>query len=63
MVNLLEEMTRSISTDAVSISLITPFLNDIGKDDGNDRCVQTMKKEIPILWNKHYMDVKSCKRY
>ena len=50
--SLVEEMTRSISTDAASVSLLIPFIRtlrlSLEKDDGSDKGVQTMKNAFII---------------
>ena len=53
---LVEEMTKSISTNAASVSLIIPsiraFQLSLEKDDDSDRGVQTMKREMLASLNR-----------
>ena len=57
--------TKSISTDAASVSFIIPFIRafrlSLKKDDGGDRGVQTMKREMLASLNRCYKDVETHK--
>ena len=60
--NPIEEITKSISTDAASVSLIIPFIRALRrtlKIHDNDRGVQTMKGDMLTSLNRRYIDVES----
>ena len=60
-------MTRSICTDAASVSLIIVFIRafrlslEKADNDYDDRGVKTMKKEMLASSNRHHKDVESLK--
>lgn len=60
--NPVEEMTNSISTNQASISLIIPFVRVLKKtlqDNSNDRGVQTMKGEMLASLNRRLGNIET----
>ena len=57
-----EEITRSISTEVASVSLIIPFIRAFRRtleNHDNDRGIRTMKSEMLTSLNRRYGDVES----
>ena len=58
-----EEITKSISTEAASTSLIIPFVQafclTLEKHDDNDRGIQPMKADILASLNRHYENIET----
>ena len=57
-----EEITKSISTETTSTSLIIPFVQalcNIGENDDNDRGVRTMKADILASLNRRYGNIEA----
>ena len=56
-----EEITKSVSTDAASVSLIIPFIQalrlTLEKNDDSDRGVRTMKADMLASLNRRYADI------
>ncbi len=60
--NPIQEITKSISTDAASLSLIIPFIRALRKtleNHDDDSRVQTMKSDMLTSLNRRYKDVES----
>ena len=58
----IEEITRFISTDAASVSLIIPFIRVLRKnleDHSDDRGIRTMKQKMLSSLNHRYTEVES----
>lgn len=63
--NPIKEITRSISTEVASVSLIIPFVKAFRRtleDHDNDRGIRTMKSEMLASLNRRYGDVESNER-
>ena len=58
-----EEITKSISTDAASVSLIIPFVQafrlTLKKNDDSDRGIRTMKADMLSSLNRRYADIET----
>jgi len=56
-----EQINKSISTDAASVSLIIPFIQalrlTLEKNDDSDRGVQTTKADMLASLNRCYADI------
>ena len=56
-----EEINKSISTDAASVSLIIPFIqalrSTLEKNDDSDRGVRMMKADMLASLNRRYADI------
>ena len=60
--NPIEEITKSVSTDAAPVSLIIPFTRALRRTleiHDNDRGVRTMKGDMLTSLNRRYIDVES----
>ena len=60
--NPVEEITQSISTEVASVSLIIPFIRAFRRtleDDNNDRGIRTMKSEMLDSLKRRYGDAES----
>ena len=60
--NPVEEITQSISTEVTSVSLIIPFIRAFRRtleDHYNDRGIRTMKSEMLDSLNRRYGDAES----
>ena len=60
--NPIQKITKSISTDAASVSLIIPFIRALRRTleiHDNDRGVRTMKGDMLTSLNRRYIDVES----
>ena len=58
----IEEITKSISTDEASVSLIIPFIRALRKtleNHDNNRGVRSMKGEMLTSLNRRYSDVET----
>ena len=58
-----EEITKSISTEAASVSLIIPFVQafrlTLEKNDESDRGIRTMKADMLTSLNRRYADIEN----
>lgn len=62
--NPVEEITQSLSTEVASVSLIIPFIRAFRRtleDHDNDRRIRTMKSEMLDSLNRRYGDAESNK--
>ena len=60
--NPIQEITKSIATDAASVSLIIPFIRALRRTleiHDNDCGVRTMKGDMLTSLNRRYIDVES----